>query len=165
MVIAIGGVSRSGKSTLASRIKHRLGNDQCQIIEQDRFVHSLDKIPVIHGKLDWEHPDSIDFEKLKQAIVKAANSKKYTIVEGLLAFHWPELNELFDLNIFLKITKEEFIRRKEEDERWGMEPDWYIEHIWDSYEKYGIIDLRSAAYIIFDGSVEITEEDLDEILR
>ena len=30
-----------------------------------------------------------------------------------------------------------FYKRKREDTRWGKEPDWYIDYIWDSYLKYG----------------------------
>jgi len=53
--------------------------------------------------------------------------------------------QLFDKKIFLEIRRSTFEKRRTEDNQWGFEPDWYIDHIWKSYEKYGktILDSNS----------------------
>ena len=47
--------------------------------------------------------------------------------------------------IELAISYQTFLKRKIEDHRWGEEPDWYIQHIWESHlqvPKWGKIDLH-----------------------
>ena len=143
MVIGIGGVSRSGKSTLASSIFAFFteGGQTTVILTQDDFVFPKEQIPIIkHGEeaeIDWETPESIDFRAYKNAILAAQNEFDHVITEGLLNFYDAEINQLFTHFFFVEISKATFLSRKEADKRWGEVPKWYIEHIWASYERFG----------------------------
>lgn len=145
MIIAIGGVSRAGKSTLAKLLKLEFEKleQSVTIVEQDKYVHDEKDIPKIKNKTDWESPASINFKALKKAINAAKKEFDHVIVEGLLAFHNKKLNALYDKSIFIDIPKRLFLERKEVDLRWGStpEPKWYMEHIWKSYRKYGMLGL------------------------
>ena len=66
-IIGIGGCSRSGKSTLARRIKERFSDLCVLILDMDDFVLPKDQIPKIKDRTDWELPASVDFKKLIQA--------------------------------------------------------------------------------------------------
>lgn len=140
MIIGIGGVSRSGKTTLAKRLaRHfRKKGHSAILLHQDEFVFPEDQIPRIRDKVDWEHPGSIDFERLRQAILAHSQTNDVVIVEGLMAFFDERINALYDKCFFVEIDKATFVRRKSEDLRWGKEPDWYIEHIWDSFQRFGM---------------------------
>lgn len=133
-LIGIGGVSRAGKTSLAHFLQTQLSG--CSILHQDEFVKDPDQIPVIQNRVDWEHPDSIDWEKWKNAVMQSLEKNEYTIVDGLFAFNRDDLNELMDSKIYLSINKSRFHEAKKADERWGKEPDWFIEHIWNAHNKF-----------------------------
>jgi len=141
MIIAIGGVSRAGKSTLSELLKAKLeqmGN-RVVIIEQDKYVNPVKDIPKVRDKTDWESPLSINFAKFKKAILAAAKKYDHVIAEGLLVYYDQKLNKIYDRCIFIEIPKALFVERKKIDLRWGSEPEpgWYIDHIWSSYRSYG----------------------------
>jgi uridine kinase len=137
MIIAIAGVSRAGKSTLAGKLRGMLGSEHTVILCQDDFVRDVECIPKIKDHIDWEHPESIEHDKLREAIVAESFQNKYVIVEGLLILWDEQTRLLFDKCFFIEIDKETFVSRKKLDDRWGIEPDWYIEHIWQSYKRFG----------------------------
>lgn len=143
MTIGIGGVSRSGKSTLAALIYQIFteGGQTAVILAQDDYVFPTEQIPKIHNgdavEIDWEIPESIDFQSYKKAILSAQTAFDHVITEGLLNFYDEEINDLFDKFFFVDISKATFLSRKAADKRWGEVPDWYIQHIWESYERLG----------------------------
>lgn len=139
MVIGIGGLSTSGKSGLAKRIQEYYSEKNVMILCQDNFVFPKSLLPRINDHIDWEHPLSIDFNKLHQKIITESSLADILIVEGILAFYDQQINLLLNKKILLEIPKKEFIARKTVDTRWGKEPLWYIEHIWNSYMKCGKI--------------------------
>ncbi|HEY1053653.1 MAG TPA: hypothetical protein VGE24_00910, partial [Emticicia sp.] len=59
------------------------------------------------------------------------------IAEGLFAFYDESTDALFDKKLFVKVSKRTFLIRKSMDTRWGYEPTWFIDHIWNSFQKYG----------------------------
>jgi nicotinamide/nicotinate riboside kinase len=143
MVIGIGGVSRSGKSTLAAQIFSFFtdGGQTAVVLTQDDYVFPMEQIPAIQNddevETDWEIPESIDFPRYKAAILAAQNEYDHVITEGLLNFYDADINALFDKFFFVDISKTTFLRRKDADKRWGEVPKWYVEHIWTSYERLG----------------------------
>jgi len=138
MVIGIGGVSNAGKSSLANLLKLNLEKDfKVKILCQDDFILPQEDIPKVKGLTDWECPESINHEMYLQAVQRECQNNDIVISEGLFAFHNDELSNLYDKIFFLYVEKDIFRSRKERDLRWGDVPDWYIEHIWESYEKYG----------------------------
>jgi uridine kinase len=137
LLIGIGGVSRSGKTTLATMISGLLTGHEAEIICQDDYIQPLKEIPEINGHIDWEDPASIDFSKIRQAVAMAFTLNRLVILEGLFAFHDPDLNRQMRLGFFIHLPRRVFMNRKRMDLRWGAEPEWYIRHIWRSYQQYG----------------------------
>lgn len=137
MIIAIGGSSTAGKSTLAAKIGEVYDHKRVKILCQDSYVKPENEIPRIRGHIDWEVPESIDFDRFYRAIVFANMQYEVVIVEGLMIYYNRRTVDLFNKRLFVEIDKETFFKRKSRDLRWGKEPQWYMEHIWDSYLKYG----------------------------
>jgi uridine kinase len=135
--IGIGGISRAGKTSLSNYIKSLYPNKSTFLIEMDDYVKNKEDIPQVRNHTDWEHPISVDFERLELTLKEALLKHDIVITEGILIFYSKQLNRLFDKRIFINVPKSVFCKRKREDKRWGNEPDWYIDYIWESYIKYG----------------------------
>ncbi|MBN2173018.1 MAG: hypothetical protein JW731_02720 [Bacteroidales bacterium] len=151
MIIGIGGVSNSGKSSLAKKIGDLFPDRSVVIVCQDKFVFSEEQISKINNHTDWEAPSSIDFKSFIDAIQIAAKEYQIVIAEGLLVFHDPQVLKLFQKKIFITLSEEAFYERKVNDLRWGREPEWYIKHIWNAYEKFGKISPDEADLLMVDG--------------
>ena len=156
MIVGIGGSSNSGKSTLANELAAYYKNIDVKILCQDDFVISHDLLTRVNGHIDWEQPSTIEIEKYITAVKKANETYDLVICEGLFAFWFSELNKLYDKKIFLKIDKKSFKNRKVKDLRWGKEPNWYIEHIWDSHLKYCEIHPLKKDYFIVNATKKIS---------
>jgi nicotinamide/nicotinate riboside kinase len=140
LLIGIGGVSRSGKSSLALLLREHFKSNTVAIVNQDEYIHSAFQMPWVENELDWEDPESLDFQRMYYEIGWLEKNVEILIVEGLFAFYYPELNKRYDKKLMVEISYKCFYQRKQRDQRWGAIPDWYIKHIWDSYMKYGLPD-------------------------
>jgi len=138
MLVGIGGVSRAGKTKLAKKLRLTLGEENCNIISQDDYLSPIDEIPTIESNLDWEHPNSINYGALEKDLQASLENFEHTILEGIFAFQSPAINKRFDLFIYLKISKSTFEKRKSEDQRWGIVSKRYMQHIWDSHQRYAL---------------------------
>jgi len=136
-IIGIGGVSRAGKTSLAQRIREWFNDDKVKILHQDDFIVPKSEMPMVKGQIDWERPESIDFNSFREEILKEQENYDYIIAEGLMVYGNPDVYQLFDKKIFIEISKETFLNRKTLDNRWANEPEWYIEHIWESHFIHG----------------------------
>ena len=158
MIVGIGGASNAGKSWLAKSISENCPDKTIKILCQDDFVFPVDQQPTVKGRIDWENPASIDFGKFKTAIIKNQGNYDIVIAEGLMVFNDKGINRLYDKKVFIEISKRNFLRRKSIDRRWGEEPNWYIEHIWQSYQKYGRVSRNDPSFLLtFANSVDTTE--------
>ncbi|MBV6647362.1 MAG: hypothetical protein KI790_18030 [Cyclobacteriaceae bacterium] len=108
------------------------------MISQDDYPSDASHIPSIQDRVDWEHPSSINHLAVLEAVRDAYSNHTHVIVDGLFAFYDPLLDRLYDKRIYLTIDKNVFLERKSVDERWGNEPDWFIEHIWSSHKQHGM---------------------------
>jgi uridine kinase len=139
MVIAIGGISNAGKSRLAKQLaKHYRYQKNMSVIIlcQDDYARPTNEIPLINGHTDWEIPESIDYDRYYNAVAKSKKQYDIVIAEGLFVCYDARLVRLCDKFIYISIDKDLFFERKRKDLRWGKEPEWYIEHIWESNNKY-----------------------------
>lgn len=164
MVIGIGGVSNSGKSHLAEKLESHFRDRSTIIIAQDNFALPSSEIPQINDHIDWESPKSINFEKFKQTISESIKSHDFVIVEGIFAYYDKKINELYDKKLFIEISKETFLQRKIKDTRWGMEPSWYIDHIWNSSLKFGRPNKKLKNIYYLDGNRDIILSDVLQYL-
>ena len=155
MIIAIGGISNAGKSNLAKRLSDHYRNQSSIVLCQDDFANPTNEIPKIKGHTNWEIPESLDFDKFYKKIIESADSFKIVLVEGLFVYYEERLLNLYDKSIYMSISKETFIKRKRKDLRWGKEPEWYLQHIWESHFLFcKEIDSRNDAFQ-FSGEVPI----------
>ena len=155
-IIAIGGVSRSGKSTLAQWLHQQLPGSV--MLCQDDFPNDEDSIPMVRDRTDWEHPDSIHWGNWKRAIDNFQDCE-YLILEGLFIFR-PEAALTPHLAIYLETDQDSFTRARKQETRWGHEPDWYIDYVWQNHFKYGLPsgDLKALKYH------QLSEKNYPEIL-
>ncbi|CAH6719028.1 nicotinamide riboside kinase [[Candida] jaroonii] len=98
ILVAIGGPSSSGKTTITKNLVKLFTS--CKIVHQDDFYKPDDEIPLdpTTNEQNWDHPDAIDFHKLKNFIKKI---RKYGS---------SEVNEKFDTlepDIKIKLSEEE----------------------------------------------------------
>jgi nicotinamide/nicotinate riboside kinase len=161
-IIGIGGASRSGKSSLAKKLKDHFASKRVWILDQDDFVKPDDQLPKIQDRIDWEHPESIDLPSLLSEIAIASKNNDIVIIEGLLAFYFDELNARYDYSIFVQISKETFIFRRQQETRWGTEPKWYVEHVWISHLIFGQF---AEADLTISGENELPDSSFRELLN
>jgi uridine kinase len=134
-IIAIGGVSRSGKTSLALWLHKHLADSM--MLSQDDFVQPEELIPRVRDRIDWEHPDSVNWQAWQRAIVSNRKDCSYLILEGLLMFQDQSLTVEPDLCYYLTMDKASFLEERKNETRWGYEPPWYIEHVWKSHALHG----------------------------
>ena len=163
--IGIGGVSRAGKTTLSNYIASLYPNKKTLVISMDKdYVHDIDKIPKIKDRVDWEVPASVDYKKLEQKIKDRLKEYDIIITEGILIFYSDDVNQLFDKRIFIDIPKSLFYIRRHSDTRWGEEPKWYIDYVWESYQKYGKLKETFSDTLYLSGDESFSALTIDEYL-
>jgi uridine kinase len=162
--IGIGGVSRAGKTTLSNYIVSLYPNRKSLIIAMDDYVNEQEKIPRIKDRIDWETPDSVDYKKIEEKIEDSLNEYDLVITEGILIFYSEELNRLFDKRIFIDIPKSLFYIRRHSDKRWGEEPKWYVDYVWESYKKFGQLNETFSDTLYISGQDDFSALTIDEYL-
>lgn len=164
MIIGIGGVSRAGKTTLADKLKTHFKSERksVDVFCQDEYVKPTISIPKVQGVPDWERPSTIKWDTLTRDIHKS--TADIQIVEGLFSFYPASLRILYDVKIFITIEKDVFLERKSKDKRWDEEPEWYAEHVWRSYMKYGQKKGEKNGYIDVSGSQKFEAEKIVELM-
>lgn len=124
IVVGIGGGSGSGKTYLCSRIQDKLP-DKTLIFSMDRYYKPFkDKDEFERKQINFDLPETLDWELMKQHIRRLRNEEKvmipqysfekntrtgYTekepreiiLIEGIHALHDEELNHMMDLKVFL----------------------------------------------------------------
>ena len=159
-VIGIGGCSRSGKSSLALQISDYLPDKKVLLLDMDDFVFPEVNIPKVKDRTDWERPHAVDFDRLCFTIKNQQLNYDIIVVEGILVFAEEKLIELLDITVFIEITRKLFIERRLKETRWGHEPHWFIDHVWNSHLLYG--QYQNADFFI-SGAEKISQKMLFEI--
>jgi len=114
-LILVAGVSRSGKSTLATRLVHDLPN--AIVLRQDEFILDQATLPLINGRIDWENPETINWDRLISAHNEANEQYDFIIIEGIFALSSLQLAKPSVFKILLTIDREEFIKRRSQETR------------------------------------------------
>src|SRR3990167_554301 len=134
-LIGVGGGSGSGKTTVAVKIHEHYKNDSV-IISCDNYYKDLSHLSVEErAKVNFDHPDSIDFELFAEQLKKLKNGesvdiptydfnthskasktihidpKPMIIVEGILVLHSNELAPILDIKIYVKAPITKFIHQ------------------------------------------------------
>jgi len=132
--IGITGGSGSGKTALAKELKKNLGK-KASIFHIDNYQKFEGKLPEIYGMKNWDHPKSINWNKLIKDLVSLKNSKKIiikardqrklkrikeivfppseiVIIEGYLLFYKKPIRNLLDIHIYLEAGGEARIIRR-----------------------------------------------------
>lgn len=151
MIIGIGGISRAGKTVLSSKICEAFPGNSKLVLHQDDFIRAGYEMKQIGSQPDWEDPHSIDFPRLQHELNWAGYHLDLIIVEGLFAFFWEPINQLYDKKILIEVDFDTFLARKKADMRWGKTEDWYIRHIWESYQQKGV-PVNDSDFLILDGN-------------
>lgn len=133
-LILIGGISRSGKSTLAQSLASSL--TRSSYLEQDFFVKPEEELPTIKDRIDWDSPESIDWKSWRSEIEDRLEQYEWVIAEGIFAFNNMAINTLAHFKINLNIDRNTFLKERKADTRWGNEPDWFLDHVWHSHQKH-----------------------------
>jgi uridine kinase len=141
LIIGIAGGTGSGKTTVVHQIMNELPLTEVGIISQDHYYRDTSNLSFEdRGKINFDHPRSIDFELLAEHLkdLKAGKTiaqpvysfvthnrtddtilthpRKVMIVEGILILADPKLREMFDIKIFVHADSDErLIRRLKRD--------------------------------------------------
>ena len=136
LIIGIAGGSGSGKTTVVKAITEQL-KEKVVVIPQDSYYKDSSHLPLEERqKVNFDHPDSIDFALLRQQIqelregktieqpvysyLTCSRSKTETvtvkpaeviIIEGILIFTCPELRKLMDIKLFVDADDDDRLMR------------------------------------------------------
>ncbi|MBP8791316.1 MAG: uridine kinase [Breznakibacter sp.] len=136
LIIGIAGGTGSGKTTVVRKIIERLPVGEVAVIPQDSYYRDSSHIPAEERqKINFDHPDSIEFElliehikalKANQPIQQPVYSyltctrqdesvrvvpRDVIIVEGILILCNPELRALMDLKVFVDAEADDRLMR------------------------------------------------------
>ena len=141
LLIGIIGGTASGKTTLVNDLQKHYSDKRLLVISQDSYYKSNEHLTLTEReKINFDHPDAIDFDLLYKHLIKLrsnktinipsysfithnrtnettkASPKEIIIVEGILLFNDKRLVNLFDLKIFIDADADErLIRRVKRD--------------------------------------------------
>ncbi|GAB4532775.1 MAG: uridine kinase [Anaerolineales bacterium] len=141
LVIGVAGGSGSGKTTVASVVRERVGPERIAYLPHDAYYKDLTHLPPNQrAQVNFDHPDSLENDLLIAHIetLKRGQSIHLPIydftthsrtersvlvephpvilVEGILIFAEPRLRTLFDVKIFVDTDPDiRFIRRLQRD--------------------------------------------------
>lgn len=133
-IIGITGPSSSGKTTISKILAKKL---KAKLIHSDDYWKYHNKnIPSRKEWKKWEHPSSINFNRLLKEIAKSKN--RIIIVEGFHMLHNKKVRKLLDLKIYIDIPNHLIIKRRLNRFSHKDNQKWYSKNIVvKSYKKYG----------------------------
>ncbi len=140
-LLGIAGGSGSGKTYMARDLARALGPDLCTLIYQDNYyIDQSKRFDFDGGSVNFDHPNSLDFDLLAEHLKQIKNGKKIEIpiydfkthtrlaetipqepkpiiiVDGILVLHAPQVFPLFDDSVFVDTPEDlRFERRLKRD--------------------------------------------------
>lgn len=140
--IAVAGPSGAGKSLFCRILQSQYSN--VSRIKLDDFFKDLKDVPIIDNCVNWDHPDSLKWDEMIQA-VKDLKSGKHAMVphysrkddccvgekcvfpaeimlfDGFMTLVHPELRELMDLKLYFDLSEDSQIKRRKMRQPWVEE--------------------------------------------
>ena len=126
-ILAVAGGSGSGKTYFAQALANRLGPQKAMLLSQDSYyIDQSDRFDHDGGSVNFDHPNSLDFDLMAKQITQVKNQKSIEIpiydyathkrkqltvhqkakpviiVDGILVLGQPKLRELFTESIFVE---------------------------------------------------------------
>lgn len=166
-VIGITGGSGSGKTYFLNSLLHEFSKEQVCLLSQDNYYHPREQQPLDeNGVKNFDTPQSINSKELAIDVAKLKSGEgferlEYTfnnpnvepkllkfnaapivVIEGLFVLHYPDVEKLLDLRLFIDAKdhiklKRRIIRDKVER---GYDLDDVLyrfeKHVMPSYDKY-----------------------------
>ena len=158
LVIGIAGGTGSGKTTVVKKIIERLPEGDVGVLAQDAYYRDNSDIPLEERqKINFDHPDAIEFELLAEHIRQLRTGKtvsqpiysyltctraedtipvipkKVIIVEGILCLAPKELRDLMNIRIFVDCEAD--LRLSRVIQRDIIERGRNVAQVLDRYEK------------------------------
>ncbi|MGB0839270.1 MAG: uridine kinase [Chitinophagales bacterium] len=158
LTIGIAGGTASGKTVLVEALQQHFAAESIAIVPQDTYYKDNSHLPLVERQaINFDHPDSIDFDLLTQHVKQlqegktiqvpeysyktctrtgqftAVASKPILIVEGILLFTQTKLCALLDMKVFIDVDADERLMRCVH--RDGKQRNRTMEQVFDRYQK------------------------------
>lgn len=158
LIIGIAGGTGSGKSTVVRKISEKFKGSEIVVIPQDSYYKDNSHLPLEDRlKLNFDHPDSIDFELLIEHLQQLREGKsveqptysyitctrgeetvkvepaQIIIIEGILIFTNSELRKLLDILVYVDADPDDRLVRV--ISRDIIERGKSVENVLERYEK------------------------------
>lgn len=128
LTIGIAGGTGSGKTTVVKKITEHFRQGEVVVVPQDSYYRDNSDIPLLEDrqKLNFDHPDAIDFDLLRQQLGELKQGRTIQqpiysyltctrsatetvtvhpahiiIVEGILIFTDPKLRKMMDILVYV----------------------------------------------------------------
>ncbi len=194
-IIGLGGGSASGKTTFVSRLRQEFPESELCIISQDHYYKALsEQIRDDQGEINFDHPNGIDFKRLRKDIRSLMAGKpvrivEYTfnnpavfpkeivyepapvvMIEGLFAFADTYLRKMYDYKWFIDTSEEiAFQRRLSRDvkERGMSELEvryQWTNHVLPAYQAY-LYPHKSSADLLISNNLSFEKQLGDLIIQ
>uniref|UniRef100_A0A1I8AZY0 Molybdopterin synthase catalytic subunit n=1 Tax=Meloidogyne hapla TaxID=6305 RepID=A0A1I8AZY0_MELHA len=145
IVLGITGSTCTGKTTLANELKQKLVNEgiSAQVIHQDVYYKEKEEVITLTNKQDssilfynYDQIDSLKYEEMLNAVLKAKDLNQVVIVEGNMVTNLEKILEEIDAIILLTIDKE--ICKERRSRRVYDPPDekgYFEQVVWPAWEQ------------------------------
>ena len=135
-IVGIAGGSASGKTTIVNKIKSTFGDD-ILVISHDYYYKAHNDLSYDErSRLNYDHPESFDTERMIQDVKKLQNGeeidipvydytvhnrsdqtihvkpKKVILIEGILILYDKALRDLMDIKVFVDTDADERLMRR-----------------------------------------------------
>jgi uridine kinase len=137
VLVGIAGGTGSGKTSLATKIRERVGEDRCLLIAQDSYYKDgSTQSPAAQASINYDHPDAFDTSLLvedlrdlkagrpvpcltydhstysRRVLPDALTPKPVVLLEGILILAEEPLRRLMDIRLFIDTDADVRILRR-----------------------------------------------------
>ncbi|MCZ8520312.1 MULTISPECIES: uridine kinase family protein [Paenibacillus] len=116
LTIGIAGGTGSGKTTLSHVLAQGLDGYTVKVIHMDKYYHERRPVTAaaFSGKTyeDYNDPLAVNIDRVLEDLQHADTGEDVVIVEGFLAFHYPQLRERMDYKVYMDCQSDERLARR-----------------------------------------------------